>query len=220
MTTKIFHRFYDEKYYKEFCPVSDGYSEYRAKKALKYIPKNTITILNIGCGYGFESKIFSESGYKVVGIDVSRKALENAKEYQIETIVGDVQEGIKLPDESFDVVYCAEVLEHLAFPSYFFEEVRRLLTKDGLLILMLPNTARLTNRIRLLFWGQLSSDCIEGHLHEMTPREIKKYLKDYGFKIIVFEGVIGKLVKFPTLSGEFFIVAKSMKTKEAASNEN
>lgn len=85
---------------------------------------------------------------------------------------------------------------------------------------MLPNIARLTNRIRLLFRGQLSSDFNEEHLHEMTPRQIKKYLKDYGFKIIVFEGVIGKLVKFPTLSGEFFIVAKSMKTKEGTSNKN
>lgn len=90
---------------------------------------NTITVLNIGCGYGFESKIFSESGYKVVGIDVSRKALEKAKEYQIESILGDVQEGIRLPDESFDVVYCAEVLEHLAFPSYFLKKLEGYLLK-------------------------------------------------------------------------------------------
>jgi 2-polyprenyl-3-methyl-5-hydroxy-6-metoxy-1,4-benzoquinol methylase len=217
---KLFRRFYDEKYYKKFCTVSDGYAEYRAKKALKYIPKNKTTILNIGCGYGFESKIFSDAGYDVVGVDVSEKALRAAKEYQIESILGDVQEGIKLPDESFNVVYSAEVLEHLAFPSYFFEEVRRLLTKDGILILMLPNTARLTNRISLLFLGQLSSDFNEEHLHEMTPRQIKKYLKDYGFEKLVFEGVMGKLTKFPTLSGEFFIVTKNTKTNEMISDEN
>lgn len=214
MTKKIFRRFYEEKYYNVDIHLSDGYSEYRAKKALKYIPKNTTTILNIGCGHGFESKIFRDEGYKVVGIDVSRKALENAKKYQIKSILADIQEGIKLPDESFDVVYSAELLEHLAFPSYFFEEVRRLLTKSGILILMLPNLARLTNRISLLFFGKLGSDLNEEHLHEMTPRQIKKYLKDFGFEIMVFEGIRGKMVKFPTLSAEFFIVAKKREIKK------
>ena len=208
MTKKIFQQYYDNEFYSNSDIFSDGYSEYRAKKALKYIPKNTTTILNIGCGYGFESKIFSEAGYKVVGVDVSKKSLEIAKKYQIESILGDVQEGIELPKESFDVVYCAEVLEHLAFPSYFFEEVRSLLTEDGILILMLPNVARLTNRINLLFRGRTGSDFVEGHLHEMTPWEIKKYLKDYRFTKIIFQGVSGILVKFPTLSGDFFIVAK------------
>ena len=52
-------------------------------------------------------------------------------------IVGDI---IDIPenDESFDIILCTEVLEHLPYPIKALEEFSRLLKKDGVLILSAP----------------------------------------------------------------------------------
>lgn len=204
----VFEKFYTELYHTKL-PSSDGYSEYRATKALKYIPKGS-TILNIGCGHGYESKIFKQNGIDVIGIDVSKNIKVYADLYQIKTIITDIQLGTDLSDKSFDIIYSGETIEHLVSPTLFFNEVCRLLKPNGTLILMLPNIAKIQNRINLLLFGRISCDIeeCEGHLHEMTPHQIKYYLNKYKFEIKIFTGVSGIFKFIPDLSSEFFIVAK------------
>lgn len=52
-------------------------------------------------------------------------------------IVGDIVD-IPENDESFDIILCTEVLEHLPYPIKALEEFSRLLKKDGILILTAP----------------------------------------------------------------------------------
>lgn len=51
--------------------------------------------------------------------------------------VGDVQK-IPLPDNSFDTVLCAEVLEHVPEPLQALKEIRRVLKPNGYLVMSTP----------------------------------------------------------------------------------
>lgn len=51
---------------------------------------------------------------------------------------------IQYPDESFDVVYCSHVLEHIPDDLRAMRELRRVLKKDGWAILLVPIAAKKT----------------------------------------------------------------------------
>ncbi|MDY0095599.1 MAG: class I SAM-dependent methyltransferase [Candidatus Vecturithrix sp.] len=104
----------------------------------------TLRILEIGCGAGLLCFDLARSAKTVVGIDISHFVLDFAnkvKEYlhcdNVFFQPGDA-EHLAFDDDSFDVVVCSEVLEHLIEPQRALAEMRRVLKKEGTLILTTP----------------------------------------------------------------------------------
>lgn len=52
--------------------------------------------------------------------------------------------NIRHPDESFDVIYCSHVLEHVPDDRQAMRELRRVLKQDGWAVLLVPITAERT----------------------------------------------------------------------------
>jgi len=79
-------------------------------------PNDTITILELGCGYGRDTKYFSELGHVVLGIDYSYEMLSHAKVLAPRShfINMDIRQ-IKnvLVDTSIDGIWCNATLLHL-----------------------------------------------------------------------------------------------------------
>ena len=93
------------------------------------------------------------------------------------------------PDKSFDVVLLCEVLEHFTNdPLHALIEIRRVLKDQGILVLTTPNVLRVENVSRLL-GGYNIYDLYSGygpqgrHNREYTPDELRKLLKQAGFKV-------------------------------------
>jgi glycosyltransferase involved in cell wall biosynthesis/SAM-dependent methyltransferase/flagellar biosynthesis GTPase FlhF len=84
------------------------YQEQVLADILSILPSDITSILDVGCGNGLITNQLPES-LKVVGLDRSEEAL---KYVQKETIVGDIL-NLPLEDQSFDLVICNDVLEHL-----------------------------------------------------------------------------------------------------------
>lgn len=74
------------------------------------------TVLDAGCGEGFTAEIFLSAmpTLKLTGFDPHEPSVELARmrNPRAEFLVGDIY-GIPFEDDSFDVVGCFEVLEHL-----------------------------------------------------------------------------------------------------------
>ena len=72
---------------------------------LSHLPKGS-KILDLGCAYGRDSKIFADKGYKVIGIDLSKELIKIAKKEvsQAEFKVMDMLE-LDFPDNYFDGVW-------------------------------------------------------------------------------------------------------------------
>lgn len=80
--------------------------------ALKLFQDNDINkVLVPGAGYGRNSKLFSNNGFNVVGIEISQKAFEIAKDYDSNTrFINDNVLNLPINDEKFDAIYCFNVL--------------------------------------------------------------------------------------------------------------
>ncbi len=112
------------------------------EKTLTNIPKK-LRILDAGAGELANKKYCSHLNY--ISQDFcqyegsgDKKGLQTGSwdTHQID-IVSDIAE-IPEADNSFDIILCSEVLEHLPNPVLALKEFHRLLKKDGILILTAP----------------------------------------------------------------------------------
>lgn len=117
----------EEKYYYEW--VTSLLGDPKGKK-----------LLDVGCGGGYLLKEADKAGMETYGIDISKKAIEKAKlrSTNSKLIVG-VAEKLPYKNNGFDVVVCLGSLEHFLNPKKSLQEMKRVLKKDGLVCIVLPN---------------------------------------------------------------------------------
>lgn len=84
--------------------------------------QSSLRTLDIGCGDSYYKNLFPNR--VAFDIDPERKP----------DVIGDVHQ-LPFPNETFDIVVCIEVLEHLHTPSLALAEIQRVLRKNGLLLL-------------------------------------------------------------------------------------
>lgn len=128
----------------------------RLQKTLELIraqyPRN---VLDVGCGDGFFSQRIQEATRASVwGVDISLDATEKAGTRGIDARQCDLNEGICFEAESFDLVFCGEVIEHVFDPDLLLDETWRVLVPGGSLVLSTPNLAAWYNRALLLLGVQ------------------------------------------------------------------
>lgn len=101
-------------------------------------------VLDIASGEGYGSALLAKTAKKVIGVDVSPQAIENAMTVynapNLEFILGDAAR-IPLPDDSVDMVTSFETIEHHDRQEEMMAELRRVLRPDGLLMLSSPDRA-------------------------------------------------------------------------------
>jgi len=152
------------------------------------------SLLDIACGDG-DLMIRVKSKYREVwGVDIAQPRIDRIREKVgtesgIHVRVEDANEKLAFKDGSFDTVTALSIFEHIFDPYHLIEECYRLLKNGGTLIVQVPNTAWLPNRIRL-FTGRLPETAADapgwdgGHLHYFTRSSFKKLLVDQGFDIV------------------------------------
>jgi len=135
--------------------------------------KNKI-VLDAASGEGYGSFILSKNAKKVFGVDIDEKTILQAKEkYKKEKIDFINANVTNLPfrENFFDVIISFETIEHLSKGDgiKFLEQIKKILKKDGILILSTPNKERTL----------LSSYKNIYHIHEYYESEIVEILKKY-----------------------------------------
>lgn len=99
-------------------------------------------ILDIGCGNGIISRYLGSKGYSVLGIDVDRKAVEYANSHNnFPNVVFKEKNVEELTIEAveYDAIICSEVLEHLEHPSKLLQVLSRILKREGIIVVTVPN---------------------------------------------------------------------------------
>jgi 2-polyprenyl-3-methyl-5-hydroxy-6-metoxy-1,4-benzoquinol methylase len=128
---------------------------------ISLIPLNPAQkILEIGAGAGNTLLFIKESNLaeEVMGVELMEIANSNQTNPLIDKfqIANIEQENIQAPEEYFDIIICADVLEHLVDPWSIIDKVSRCLKKDGLLIVSIPNIREWKTLFKVIFRGDFS----------------------------------------------------------------
>lgn len=136
-----------------------------------------LKILDAGCGTGHMIKLLHEKRKDNIyyGIDTSAAALQIAKERcpSAKLEIMDVS-NIGFKDEFFDVVICTEVLEHMVNYQTAVREFKRVLKKNGCLIITFPNETLWT--VGRFFLGKKPLKN-PGHINCFTAQKVREFVK-------------------------------------------
>jgi len=113
-------------------------------------PMRDKNILEVGCGKGRLSRIIKERGAHIYGIDISEKLLRDAAPIQPSHFLKAEAYNIPFKNKTFDGVVLLEVIEHLPELDKTIQELRRVIKKDGVLIIVDRNKLSLNNRRNLV----------------------------------------------------------------------
>lgn len=98
-------------------------------------------VLDIASGEGYGTRGLLEAGAKhVIGVDIDPEACEHARRrYGVDVRQGN-GEDIPLADSSVDVVVSFETIEHVPDPKKFVQEISRVLSPGGTVVISTPET--------------------------------------------------------------------------------
>lgn len=182
----------------EIANLSTNYSKHTSKNPLQRMLINNFysqllsiakvlkpdSILDAGCGEGFTLLKLIENGVgkKLEGIEYSENAIKLSKKVnpQLNIRFGTVY---KLPykDNSFDLVLCTEVLEHLKEPERALEEIKRV--SRQYLLLTVPNEPWFTYQRVLRGKNIFQFGAHPEHIQHWTVGKFKKFIREHGLKI-------------------------------------
>src|SRR4029079_5964860 len=94
-------------------------------------------ILDVGCGTGANLKILATHG-QAEGVDISQQAVDFCRERGLESVKLGAAEDLPYENDSFDLVTALDVVEHLDDDVAGLREMRRVLRRDGRLLLFVP----------------------------------------------------------------------------------
>lgn len=106
-------------------------------------------VMDIACGEGYGSNLLSQVAAQVTGVDISKETVEAAKrKYRRANLNFLEGSAAKIPvaDGSLDVVVSFETIEHHDQHDEMLLEIKRVLKKDGLLIISTPDKANYTDK--------------------------------------------------------------------------
>jgi SAM-dependent methyltransferase len=158
-------------------------------------------VLDLGAGAGIvEQMNFKGIASRVCGIDPDERVLTNPCLDEGKVAFG---EGVPYPDESFDLIFADNVLEHIPEPAKVFAEVFRLLRPGGIFLGKTPNKwhympliARLTPH-RFHKWvnkwrGREGVDVFPTKYQANTDRDIRKLALSAGLKVNQIQHIEGR----------------------------
>ncbi|RJQ38902.1 class I SAM-dependent methyltransferase [Candidatus Microgenomates bacterium] len=161
---------------------------------LNFSKKN---ILDIGCGAGTISLYLANRGNKVLGIDISKNAIEKCKKSANFLKLNNVKfEKVNFPTDvpvgKFDFIICSEVIEHLKNDELALKKIFSILNSGGVAIISTPSI-----NAPLFRWGLASEfDNRVGHLRRYSLIELVRKCENAGFKVLETRKTEGLLRNF------------------------
>lgn len=147
-------------------------------------------ILDVGCADGTATRFILEQSKAelVIGVDVLQSSVDYAKKrFKSKKMRFLVAEAEKLPfkNNEFDGVFCLDSIEHFFEPGKVMREIKRVLKKDGYLVILVHTNSFLFKLI-WFFWENTRGWVWKGtHVREFSGYQLEKLIKETGFETIV-----------------------------------
>lgn len=148
-------------------------------------------ILDLGCGKGRFARVISQDGGRVVGIDPSESLIQTATKFSAVKFLQGSASELPFADNTFDLVYAVEVIEHLPALQNSIQEMVRVLKKQGKLVLIDRHLFSLSQKrpfVPNLFikaWHEIKNDWFYPRSfpfreHWFSKNHILRFMQDCG----------------------------------------
>lgn len=137
-------------------------------------------LLDIGCGAGYLLVEAKKQEWQALGTEISEPAVEDLRARGLDVYQGDPAE-MNSEHNSFDVVTCTEVIEHVAEPQELANSAFKLLRDGGLFWGTTPNGAGISARLLKESWSVVSPP---EHIQLFSAKGLEAIFKRAGFRKI------------------------------------
>ena len=140
-------------------------------------------VLDLGCGAGRFVAALRGAGCDAVGVEIAEAALERARAVApgADLRLLEPDGSIPLEHGSVDLVWCSEVLEHVADGQHLLQEARRVLRPGGRILVTVPFHGRVKAALVGVLRFDAHFDPQGQHLRFFTARSLAGSLRAAGF---------------------------------------
>tara|TARA_B100000989_G_scaffold298957_1_gene291377 strand:- start:3224 stop:3958 length:735 start_codon:yes stop_codon:yes gene_type:complete len=131
-------------------------------------------LLDVGCGRGDMLKAFQKNNFLVYGLDLSQEAIKMCAPINVQNVNLE-EENFEYSEKNFDVIFSKSLIEHLTKPINFMKSCKKLLSEDGILVIMTPSWKHHS-------WGPFYLD--HTHRTPFTLQSLRDLANLSGFKSV------------------------------------
>ena len=170
----------------------------RANYINQKISLDGLKVLDVGCGGGLLAEAFESMGASVTAIDVTEANIEVAKLHAkqggktISYLMTRAEDLVIKEPESFDVVACLEVIEHVPDPGQLIDACAKLLKPQGEMFLSTLNRNP-RSFVTAILGAEYIFNILPKGTHEwnkfIKPSELEKYMRSAGIQLRESKGM-------------------------------
>jgi SAM-dependent methyltransferase len=179
------HLHYTDAYHKLISASGENSPvRWKDRKAALTQWKQSGALLDMGCSSGSFLESLKSEPWKLYGIEMSAEGAETAEAMSgAEVYVGNILDA-PFPRESFDVITCFDVLEHLYEPRMVMARVGEWLKPGGIFYVLVPNVDSAEARLFGSYWHGLE---LPRHLFHYSPASLKFLAESVGLREVSLE---------------------------------
>jgi 2-polyprenyl-3-methyl-5-hydroxy-6-metoxy-1,4-benzoquinol methylase len=169
--------------------------DFARKELLRFIPDSARALLDVGCGSGAFGRLLRSrrSDMELWAVEpdpASAQAAERGFDHVIRGIFPDE----RLPEATFDVVLCADVLEHMTEPEGALRAAVSVLARGGIMVASIPNVRHWRAVIWPLLargrWTYTERGILDRtHVRFFTRRSMQAFFIDNGWSVESVTGI-------------------------------
>ena len=142
-------------------------------------------VLDVGAAQGILGRLLQGSGLTIDAVEPHPQWAEDARPFY-RRVFNHTIEDAPLPDRTYELVLCGDVLEHTVDPVAVLRRLARAATDDATFVVSLPNVAHLAIRMMLLFgrFPRMEKGILDKtHLHFFTRDTAEATLREAGLRV-------------------------------------
>lgn len=155
-------------------------------------------ILDVGCGGGILSEAMARSGARVLGIDLAQAVLDVAELHALESRLAVEYRAVAAEElaaaqpDSFDLVTCMEMLEHVPDPAATLKALATLVKRGGDVIVSTLNRKPQAFAVAIIgaeYIARLLPRGTHEYLKFIRPSELARWGREAGLELIDLTGI-------------------------------
>ena len=185
------------------------------RKLRPFLPAGKFRFLEVGGSHGWLAEYVREAlGVEVLLLEPGRSAVAVANQRGLAAQAGFIEKF--QPEQPYDVVCAAHVIEHVNDIHTFFAACQRALKPGGVFILLTPNAAAWKLAKFKRQWGWAVPD---SHTLFLSPESAKKLLEQHGLEPVEIRGCRPDIAHYPFFLMRWLAERRARRARRASSGD-